>query len=72
MQITAKKAREITDKSIESAAGLIANKITAACVGNGKMPRRYVFTACNSPAARDLRDAGFRVVRLFGFALVRW
>ena len=72
MQVTADKAREITRKSKESAAGLIASKITSACVGNGRMPRRHVFTACNAPAAKDLRAAGFSVFRIGPFALVRW
>jgi hypothetical protein len=72
MQLTAGKAREITRKSREDAASLIVGKITAACVGNGRMPRRYVFTPCNRPAAKALRAAGFGVCRLGPFALVRW
>ena len=69
---TGSQKRDITRKSKETAAGLIANKITAACCGNGRMPRRYVFTACNAPAAKELRAAGFSVLKVLGFALVRW
>ena len=72
MKMTAKKAREITDKSLPLSAALILGKIASAAAGNGKMPRGYILTPCNSHAARGLRDVGFRVIRILGFALVRW
>jgi len=72
MKLTANEAANIYKRSEVNSASLIETKIATASVGNGKMPKRHLFSSCNSTAARDLRGNGFKVLRIGPYALVRW